>query len=166
MFLFEESTGLTLGNFFSQQQLELMAMELLRWSPIISSTDATEEPLIAGTVQRLDAWAIQFRELAGELGADLSGARWNLSSFKMSQASSLKGGAAKVEEAVRRAITLSAPAALAGPSLAMLRNEEDYPHHHQVLLSATSIRRSEFALDLALCLMYMSRHFRFSPITS
>ena len=154
---------------FNSQELQFMADRLKRWAnPILDAiADPAlrdqEEVQLAAIVRSLDGWRLQVAEAAGEVNAVhvYNGRAWKYSVetifHSVRFAAELKGGVSKVEKVLRLAITLAAPAAMAGTLCRSLQQTADELDQHDsakihsnILPSPTTIRRGAFAVDLAM----------------
>ena len=154
---------------FNSQELQFMADRLKRWAnPILDAiadpaSRDQEEVQLAAIVRSLDGWRLQVAEAAGEVNAVhvYNGRAWKYSVetifHSVRFAAELKGGVSKVEKVLRLAITMAAPAAMAGTLCRSLQQtaEELDQHdsakiHSNILPSPSTIRRGAFAVDLAL----------------
>jgi hypothetical protein len=146
-----------------------MADRLKRWAnPILDAiadpaSRDQEEVQLAAIVRSLDGWRLQVAEAAGEVNAVhvYNGRAWKYSVetifHSVRFAAELKGGVSKVEKVLRLAITMAAPAAMAGTLCRSLQQtaEELDQHdsaeiHSNILPSPSTIRRGAFAVDLAM----------------
>ncbi|CAK0848404.1 unnamed protein product [Prorocentrum cordatum] len=124
---------------------------------------------LQSAVMNLDWWAVELREAAG--GSHTGFGRFRHAAMQLLDSiravSMLKGGASKLRDAVRRAVSLVVPKPLVGAVLRSIEPLQDSKHiASSALPSASVLHRGELSLDVAPALLRRRGHkldvFRFA----
>ena len=151
------------GISFAPEACDELVSELRRWSePIL--TAQTNEELVTGerialehAINMIASWAHAMREMAGEVRLPNVRSRFRHTSLRLLDciqlSSYIRGGANNLVEIIRRSIAAAMPPILAQYFLSSLERRSASA---RLMPSPSSIRHSEFSLDLALMLYHKS----------